>query len=65
VIRALNHHVSWLLDCELHVLSFGFGLLHLWSFLACPVELQQSHALRYTYCMHMHKMNTMDASGMI
>jgi hypothetical protein len=39
VIQALNHHVSWLLDCELHVPSFGFGLLHFESFLACPVEL--------------------------
>jgi hypothetical protein len=26
-----------------------------------PVEFQQGHALWYTYCMHMHKMNIMDA----
>jgi hypothetical protein len=61
MIQALNHHLSWLSGCELHVLSFGFRLLHLWSFLARPIELQQSHALWYTYCMHMHKMNIMDA----
>jgi hypothetical protein len=61
VIQALNHHVSWLLDCELHILSFEFGLLHFRSFLTHPVKLQQSHALRYIYCMHMHMMNIMDA----
>jgi hypothetical protein len=53
VIWALNHHISWLLDYELHILSFKFGLLHFRSFLACPVELQQRHALQYTYCMYM------------
>jgi hypothetical protein len=61
MIRALNHHVSGLLGCELHALSFGFGLLHFWSFLICPVELQQRHALQYTYCMQMHEINIMDA----
>jgi hypothetical protein len=61
MIQELNHHLSWLLDCGLHLLNFGFGLLHLWSFLPRPVEFQQSHALRYTYCMHMHKINIMDA----
>jgi hypothetical protein len=52
VIRAINHHFSWFSGYELHVLSFGFGLLHFGSFLAHPVELQQHHALRYTYCMY-------------
>jgi hypothetical protein len=39
VIRTVNHHLSWLLDYELHLLSFGFRLLHFKSFLARPVEL--------------------------
>jgi hypothetical protein len=62
VIQTLNHHLSWLIGGALHLLSFGFGLLHFGSFRARPVEFQQSHALWYTYCMHMHKMNIMDAS---
>jgi hypothetical protein len=61
VTRALNHHLSWFSGYELHLLSFGFGLLRFGSFLARPVELQQCHALWYTYCMYMHKMNIMDA----
>jgi hypothetical protein len=61
VIRALNHDLAWLLDYGLHLLNFGFMLLHLWNFLAHPVKFQQSHALWYTYCMYMQKMNIMNA----
>jgi hypothetical protein len=61
VFWAFNHNFSWFSSYELHLLSFEFGLLHFGSFLARPVELQQRYALWYTYCMHMHKMNIMEA----
>jgi hypothetical protein len=61
VIRALNHDFAWLLDYGLHLMNVGFVLLHLRNFLARPVEFQQCHTLRYTYCIYVHTINIMDA----
>jgi hypothetical protein len=61
VVRAVNDDLVRHVSCGLHLLNSGFGLLHLWSFLARPVEFQQGHALRYTYYMYMQKMNIMNA----
>jgi hypothetical protein len=61
VVRIVNDDLVRHFSCGLQLLNFRFGLLHLWSFLARPVEFQQGHALRYTYCMYMQKMNIMNA----
>jgi hypothetical protein len=60
VVRAVNNDLVWHFSCGLHLLNFGFGLLHLWSFLARPIEFQQGHTFRYTYCMYVQKMNIMN-----
>jgi hypothetical protein len=58
VIRAVNHFFFGN--------SFGGLYLRLWHrwwlFLRTgSLELEQGYSLRHTYCMHMHKINIMDA----
>jgi hypothetical protein len=38
VWSGLIDDLVWHFSCGLHLLNSGFRLLHLWSFLACPVE---------------------------
>jgi hypothetical protein len=40
MVRVVNDDLVLHFSYGLHLLNFGFGLLHLWSFLARPVEFQ-------------------------
>jgi hypothetical protein len=58
VIRVVNHFFF----------EHSFGGLHLqlrhrwWLFFRIgSLELEQGYSLQHTYCMHMHKINIMDA----
>jgi hypothetical protein len=61
MVRAFNDDLVWHFSCGLHFLNFRFGLLHLWSFLAHPIKFQQGHALQYTCCMYVQRMNITNA----
>jgi hypothetical protein len=59
VVRAVHDDLVWHLSCVLHLLNLRCWLLLL--LLTRSLELQQGHSFWYTYCMHVHKINIMDA----